>query len=114
MSSPTQRSLKHLRDAGWTACIVEKRIPFRNITVDAFGFGDILAFRHKHSEFDYPQIALVQTTSGSHAAHRRAKILSLTEHADWKAAGGIIILHGWAKQGPRGKRKRWTLREEIL
>lgn len=108
MSSPTQRSLKHLRDAGWTACIVEKFNSFCKIRIDAFGFGDLLACKPPG------MIALVQTTTGTHLAERREKILSLTEHADWKAAGGIIILHGWAKQGPRGKRKRWTLREEIL
>ncbi len=27
---------------------------------------------------------------------------------------GLVFLHGWGKQGPRGKRKTWTLKEEVL
>ena len=107
MSSPTQRSLKYLRDAGWTACIVEKFNSFCKIRFDAFGFGDVLAMRTE-------EIALVQTTTSDNMAARRTKILSLTEAAEWKAAGGIILLHGWSKKGARGKRKLWTVNEERL
>lgn len=125
MSSPTQRSLKHLRDNGWTACIVEKRIPFRNTTIDALGFGDILACRPVMLDCtgaQVTQIALVQTTTGAHLAARRSKIVNVVPDgekrtvfaAEWKAAGGIILLHGWSKLGPRGKRKTWQLREEII
>jgi hypothetical protein len=50
LSKPAQRSLKHLRDNGWTVVIVEKWIPVagdwkRGKRVDVWGFGDLLACR---------------------------------------------------------------------
>lgn len=119
MSSPCQRSLAHLRKNGWTACVVERFIAPRKIRVDAFGFGDILAMRWFRDiggvakELN-SEIMLVQTTTGSHFAERRKKINSLQSSADWVMSGGKILLHGWSKQGPRGKRKTWTLKEEWL
>lgn len=128
-SKPCQRSLKYLRDAGWTVCIVEKYIAAIKQRKDAFGFGDLLACRPANPEGviwtkdpteDYhgPQIALVQTTgaptSGGWFAQHKAKILASPEFQKWKDAGGLVFLHGWGKQGPRGKRKTWTLREEVL
>jgi hypothetical protein len=127
-SKPTQRSLAHLRQEGWTVCIVEKYLPARGNMkfprrIDAFGFGDLLACRawartDNPTERTEKEIALVQTTgspsSGGWFAQHRAKILALPEFQQWKDAGGLVLLHGWAKRGPRGKRKVWTLREEVL
>ena len=85
--------------------------------IDAFGFGDLLACRVLPAcEFRGPagQIALIQTTDHSSFSKRKDKLLALPEVAQWKAAGGIVLLHGWGKRGPRGKRKLWTLRQEVL
>lgn len=117
--SPTQRSLAHLRKEGWTVCVVEKFNSFCKIRIDAFGFGDLLAIRPATTDCTgakIAQIALVQATAdnGGHMANRRTKILSLAESAEWKRAGGIILLHAWGKKGARGERKTWQLREEIL
>jgi hypothetical protein len=126
-SKPVQRSLKFLRDNGWTVCIVEKWIPPRGsmkfgIRLDAFHIGDLLACRRtlKYVQpqtgetYDAPGvIALVQCCSTDFAKHKE-KILGIPEFATWKAAGGEVILHGWAKRGPRGKRKTYQLREEFL
>lgn len=122
----TQRSLKRLRDNGWIAWIVEKWIPPRGkmkfgIRQDVWGFGDVLACRPAEQGpsgviVNASVTALVQcfpNTGGSFAAHRR-KILAIPEHKIWLASGNVILLHGWAKQGPRGKIKRWTLRQEVL
>lgn len=111
-SKPTQRSLKALRDAGYTVCIVEKWIPPRGkmpfgIRIDAFNFGDLLACKPG-------EIALVQTTDHTSFSKHKIKILAIPEFYKWKEAGGIVRLHGWAKRGARGERKVWTLREEIL
>jgi len=118
VNSPTQRSLKHLREAGWTVCIVEKWIEAAQKRVDAFGFGDLLAckppFVDKDEHINGPQIVLVQTTTMAHMAARKAKIYQNQQAAIWNKAGGKIILHGWAKRGPRGKRKLWQVKEEIL
>jgi len=112
-TSPTQRSLKYLRDCGWIACVVEKYNRFAKVRQDAFGFGDILACRVIRLS-QLRQIALVQTTTATHMSDRKKKILSLPTYLDWKTAGGLIILHGWSKKGPRGKRKTWEVVEEIL
>src|SRR3546814_19661392 len=36
MNSPTSRSLKHLRDLGYAAAVVERRVPAKPITIDLF------------------------------------------------------------------------------
>ena len=129
-SKPMQRSLKHLKDNGWTVAIVEKWKKFPGmkfgVRQDVWTFGDILACRERYhtyktdsgfyctSDNQSPQIALVQTTDYTSIAKHRAKILAVPEFHRWKAAGGLVLLHGWAKRGPRGKRKVWTLKEEIL
>lgn len=130
--TPTARSMKYLRDHGYIACRVEQRLhmpksPFP-ITKDAFGFGDLLVAKVGSPSYvdvdvshgppaiyrEPGQIALVQVTSGSNHNARKEKIAAEPLAAKWKEAGGIIILHSWAKKGPRGKRKKWTLREEVL
>ena len=127
-SKPTQRSLKALRDAGYLVCIVEKWLPARGemkfgIRIDAFGFGDLLACKPSKQYVDTKtaqlyrepgEIALVQTTDHTSFSKHKLKILAIPEFQKWKDAGGIVRLHGWAKRGPRGERKVWTLREEIL
>jgi hypothetical protein len=117
-TNATQRSLKSLRENGWTAHIVEKFLPARGTMkfprrIDAFNFGDILVFREPI--YALPgAIALVQCCpSASHAEHK-AKILAIPEFYGWKKAGGRVFLQSWAKKGPRGARKTWQLREEEL
>jgi hypothetical protein len=94
VSSPTQRTLKYLRENDWKACVVERWIERAKKRVDAFGFGDILAFVPGDS-----QTVLVQTTSATnHAAHRH-KILDEPLARDW-IRGGVgreILLVSWRK-----------------
>jgi hypothetical protein len=124
-SKPCQRSLAHLRREGWTVCIVEKWIPPRGnmkfgVRIDAFGFGDLLACRQRdivHVSEKNQEIALVQTTDASSFSKHKLKILAIPEFRKWKDAGGIVLLHGWRKgpkDGIRGARKVWQLREEVL
>ena len=129
-SKPTQRSLGHLRKNGWTVCIVEKWIPPRGnmkfgVRIDAFSFGDLLACRGNTGHVSFhsgpnalpPQIALIQTTDHTSFSKHKIKILAIPEFYKWKEAGGIVLLHGWRKgpkDGVRGARKVWILREEIL
>ena len=107
-SLPVQRSLKHLRDEGWTVAIVEKWNQYARRRIDVFGFADLLAM-HPHGS-----IALVQCCAGSTMGAHRDKMLAIPELEKWKAAGGRVFLMAWAKKGPRGKRKTWTLRFEEL
>jgi hypothetical protein len=65
-------------------------------------------------------IALVQTfplaSWKSHAEKiKEPEIKAAMDN--WKAAGGIVLFHGWAlkpKAGIRGAKKVWTLREERI
>ena len=116
-----QRSLKYLKDRGWQCAIVEKWIAYPaavqqklgipGIRVDVWGFGDILACRTVVSESGRAvrQIALFQTTDMSSLSKHRTKAESVSELALWKEAGGLAVLHAWAKRGERGKRKTWQL-----
>lgn len=83
--------------------------------IDAYNFGDLLACR---LVIDAPphrgEIALVQTTTKVHMPEHKEKILGIPEFHTWKQAGGIVLLHGWRKIGPRGKRKTWQVSEEVL
>ena len=150
-TNAVQRSLKILRDNGWTCHIVEKFLPARGSMkfprrIDAFGIGDILACRpnvygeqcgYCHGTgrrtsstglehtcdgcagigkllLGKSAIALVQCCPGASHAEHKEKILAIPELATWKAAGGQVFLQSWAKQGPRGEKKKWVMREEVL
>ena len=56
-----------------------------------------------------PGVLGVQLTSGSNAAARKAKIIENLPR-QWLEAGNRLQVWSYAKQGPRGKRKVWTLR----
>jgi hypothetical protein len=109
--TPSARSLKYLRDREVPVCRVEQRLPIpgKFVTKDAFGFGDLLAIFN--GSFG---ITLIQVTSTSNLNAREKKLRAISEHEKWLQAGGTILLHGWAKQGPRGKRKRWILTEREI
>lgn len=107
-TSPTQRSLAHLRKIGWTAAITEHWNPHAFIRQDLFGFADLLCLKAGEPHL------IVQTTSGNNAAARVTKILAEPKARLWLETGGTIVVHGWAKRGARGKRKLWTLREEAI
>lgn len=104
--SPTQRSLKHLRDNGYTAAIVERWNAYAKVRQDLFGFIDILAVK------DEDMTLAIQTTTMDHMQERVQKVLAEPRAKVWcSSIFRKIIVHGWAKRGPRGKRKEWTLRE---
>ena len=103
--SPTQRSLKLLRDRGYMCAVVEKWNPYVRIRQDLWGFADILAIRDNES-------LLVQTTSGSNVSARLAKIADNVQASIWTCSPNRkIVVHGWRKVGERGKRKLWECRE---
>jgi hypothetical protein len=82
-----QAALKYYRDNGWECFIVERRVPRKNITQDAYGFGDILAYN-----VALKQTALIQTTDASHGANRKNKILQEKRAAGWLRCGNKIFL----------------------
>jgi hypothetical protein len=110
VTSPTQRTLAYLRGQGFQCWIVERWNAYARIRQDAFGWMDILAYRIT----PFSEIVGVQCTSGTNHAARRAKLRALPAVEGWCKAGGFAAVVSWTKRGPRGKRKVWTPRLEIL
>ena len=104
--SPTQRSLKYLRDEGYTAAVVERWNPHARIRQDLFGFADVIAMRPG----DQP--LLIQITSGSNFSARAAKLAETETVAIALASGFDIEIHGWRKL--KSNKGKWTLRKERL
>ena len=107
--TPTARSLRVLRQRGATPAVVERRLPRGFVTQDLYGFIDLVAL-------EPGQVGLlgVQTTSGANVAARLTKIAQEPRAALWLACGNRIVVHGWRRAGPRGKRKTWQLRELVV
>ena len=119
---------KNLESRGWIIDKCEQRLaippmkggkpnPFANVTRDLFGMFDFIGIAPIAERIEtFQRIVGIQVTSnqgGNHAA-RRQKILDNPIHKKWKEAGGLILIHSWAKQGPRGQEKIMTLREEFV
>lgn len=103
MSSPTQRSLKHLRDLGYPLVqVVERWNQYAKVRQDLFGIIDVLAVGI--------DIVAVQTTSGSNVSARVTKMQESAALPVLKKAGIRVIVHGWRKAA----NKRWVLREIVL
>ena len=110
-TSPTQRSIKYMRELGYTCAIVEHWNHYTQRRNDLFGFGDLLAVGNG-------SIVLIQVTSGSNTAARIKKIK--TECRDnaiaWLQAGGQVEVQSWRqlvkrnKDGTKSKRGRWEIR----
>lgn len=89
-----------------TCEVVERWNPHAKLRVDLFGCIDIVALG--------ATIIGVQTTTATNMAARRTKILESEKMRAWIASGGRVLVHGWAKRGPRGERKVWTVNEEEI
>ncbi len=127
-TSPTQRTLDELRKRGWTAQVVEKRLPRTFTTVDLFGVIDVVGIvppmpRGPVGALVMPGVTRgailgIQATSGTNHASRRAKILAEPRAKEWVEAGGRLELWTWSQRvahkqdGSKAKRPRWTLRVE--
>ena len=96
--TPTQRTLKKLRDDGWIAEVVERWVPGANIRKDLFGWIDIMALRDG-------QTLAVQCTSYSNMSARVKKIEESETIAEVRKAGWSVWVIGWRKIN-----NRWTER----
>jgi hypothetical protein len=92
--SPTQRSLKYLRDEGYLVAIVEHWQPFARIRQDLFGFIDLLAIRRDET------LAVQVTASG--VSSRVKKIEASPHLGRVREAGWQLHVHGWRKNS-KGK-----------
>lgn len=94
--SPTQLSLRALREAGYHAEVVERFDHFARKRKDLFGFGDILAIREG-------EVVVVQTTTFSNRLARKKKIMESELLPVVLSAGILVVIHGWHKV-----RGRWA------
>lgn len=106
--SPTARAMADLRQLGFEPWVVESRIPHTFITRDCFGFADILAHRPGVG------ILLIQVTSGSNHAARRAKCYAEPRLRSWLLSGGRVEIWSYAKRGAAGTRKLYQLRRNEI
>ena len=108
--SPTQRTLRALRDQGRICAIVEKfnqhAGPF-GVRQDLFGFIDIIALDPERG------IIGVQSCGQAFSEHYR-KITEerYSECLEWLKCGGKVELWGWRKIKVKrgGKAERWSPR----
>lgn len=108
--TPTQRTLKLLRELGWHAEVVERWIPKVNIRKDLFGFVDIVGVRERS-----PFPLWVQTCSGTDHAKRVSKMREQPAFAACTRCGMVVIV-SWSKVNDRtpGARKLWRPRVEAV
>jgi len=99
--TPTQLSLRHLREQGYTAAVVETWNSFTQTRHDLLGFIDILALRGDET-------VAIQTTSANNVSSRVRKIGDSEHIAAVREAGWTIVVHGWTK-----KAGRWQLAREV-
>ena len=97
--SPTQLSLRWLREHGYLAEVVEHYSSFDRKRHDLWGFVDILAIRRD-------EVLAVQTTTASHVSDRIKKIADAPTVGAVREAGIRIHVHGWHQARPRA---RWVL-----
>jgi hypothetical protein len=105
--TPTARSLKHLREQGLTADVVERFNSFTRKRHDLFGIIDLIAVGDDG-------IIGIQATSRSNVSARIAKAKAEERLKVWLKAGGKFSVFGWGKTGAKGKRKTYTLRQVDL
>jgi hypothetical protein len=99
--SPTQLTLRYLREQGYTAEVVEHWNPHVQRRQDLFGFIDVLGVRPGET-------IAVQTTSVGGVSHRLKKIADSPLIGAVREAGWTIHVHGWRKVG-----NRWQLARSV-
>ena len=96
--TPMARSLKKLRDEGWTPDVVESYNYFTKKRKDFFGIADIVAYDSEG------ELLAIQCTSYSNISARVRKIEDSEHLGGLRDAGMRIEVWGWRKDP---KRKKW-------
>ena len=74
--TPTQRTLRTLREAGYTAVVVERWNPHARVRQDLWGWADILAY-------DQNEIIAIQVCTATDLSRRRQKLLQNPHLRTW-------------------------------
>lgn len=113
--SPTQRTLKALRDKGHRVQVVERWQPQSRRRIDLFGCIDIVAI-----ERSCPDIAIdykvwgYQACAGSSVAARQTKVETecLPAIQEWIKSGCGFCVIGWRKLKGKGRQQWFPLVRE--
>ena len=100
--TPTSRTLKYYRDAGYMVGVVERFNSHTKTRHDLFGFIDLVAVRNGRT-------VGIQATSTGTVSSRIAKIRDERhdEALQWLMAGNEIVVIGWKKYKKAIDRKYW-------
>lgn len=88
--------------------MVEYWNPFAGKRRDLFQCIDIVAVKVGEG------VLGIQCTTDSNVSARVEKIQELDEAQVWIESPARLEVWGWAKKGPRGERKVWTVRKVVL
>jgi hypothetical protein len=102
-TSPTQRSLAHLRELGYHVEVVEKWNSFTKQRKDLWGWADLLAIRKG-------EVLAVQVTASA-VSDRIKKIMASDTLSSCKRCRDSLEVHGWRKSA---KTNRYVLRIEDI
>lgn len=100
--TPTQLTLRNLRERGYLAAVVEKWNPHARIRQDLFGFIDVIGVKRDET-------IGVQATS---FANRTSRMRKMAEHENIgpvREAGWTLEVHGWRKI-----KNKWEVRIEDM
>lgn len=106
--TPKQLTMDKWRKLGFLVADTEKFNHFAKVRVDLFGFLDVVAV-HQNETIG------IQVTTMPHMNERIAKIRSHPNFPLWhRPPYRRTLVEGWAKRGPRGRRKTWESRQVWL
>jgi hypothetical protein len=109
--TPNARSKAYYEKQGHLAVIVEHWSPFPKPfgkRHDFLGVFDLLVLKPGGEVWG------IQATTNSHVNDRIKKMQASDNFHNWIRLGGKAAVLGWAKKGPRGKRKVWEPMELVL
>ncbi len=96
--TPTQLTLRELKNNGWTCQVVEKWNPWAKIRQDLFGCIDVVAVHPDHKG-----VLGIQATTKTHITTRCKKINDNDNAQVWMEAGNDLYVWGWFKE-----KNKWT------
>lgn len=109
--SPTELSLRKLKEEGYLAKVVEHWNHYARIRQDLFGF-DIIAFADyspENTDKDREGTTLIQCTTDSNMSARVNKLADMESTAKLREAGVRLLVWGWRK-----KDGKWQCREKDI
>jgi len=107
--SPTSRTLKLLKEEGYTCQVVEKFNPWAKVRIDLFGFIDVVGMKKGKTG-----ILGIQTTSGSNLSNRIKKAIELPSCRLWLETGNTLEFHGWRKLKNLPGNRQWDCDRRVL